>query len=84
MRLLREHESLTREEFADLTGIPAGSIKRYETGRISSIGSDTLLKITQNERFKKYTLWLMTGESSPEVGQISPEATYMQKKQNAS
>ncbi|RCB84193.1 transcriptional regulator, partial [Escherichia coli] len=29
-------------------------------------------KITNHPRFSKYTLWIMTGKSSPEAGQISP------------
>lgn len=30
------------------------------------------MKITSNPRFKKYTMWLMTGDVAPEIGQISP------------
>ncbi|HEP0386742.1 helix-turn-helix domain-containing protein [Serratia marcescens] len=72
IRSIREAEGLTRDEFEQLTGVPAGNTKRYETGRIKSIGSDFLMKITQHPRFEKYTLWLMTGKEMPEAGQISP------------
>lgn len=72
LRDIREAENLTREEFAEITGIPVPTMKRYETGRIANVGSDTLSKITQHPRFEKYTLWLMTGKEMPEVGQISP------------
>lgn len=72
LRLVREAEGLTRDEFEQITGVPAGNTKRYETGRIKSIGSEFLIKITQHPRFTKYTLWLMTDQIAPESGQISP------------
>lgn len=72
IREVRECEGLTREEFASLTGVAAATLKQYENGRRESIGSEILLKITQHERFQKYTLWLMTGNSSEAAGQISP------------
>lgn len=72
LREIREAEGLTREELAELTGIPVPTMKRYETGRIANIGSETLTKYTQNARFTKYSLWLMTDQIAPESGQISP------------
>ncbi|WP_426762358.1 helix-turn-helix domain-containing protein [Hafnia paralvei] len=72
LRDIREAEGLTREELADITGIPVATMKRYETGRIANVGSDTLTKFTQNPRFSKYTLWLMTDQTAEESGQISP------------
>lgn len=72
IRSIREAEGLSRDEFEQLTGIPAGNTKRYETGRIKSIGSDFLVKITQHPRFTKYTLWLMSGTTAPAAGQIAP------------
>lgn len=76
IREIRDAEGLTRDEFAELTGVPAGNLKRYETQRIKSIGSEFLLKITMNDRFKKYTMWLMTGDIAPEIGQISPALSH--------
>ncbi|HHQ6595610.1 helix-turn-helix transcriptional regulator [Serratia fonticola] len=72
IREVRDSEGLTREEFASLTGIPAGTQKHYEMGRRESIGSEILMKITQHPRFEKYALWLMTGKTSEAAGQISP------------
>lgn len=72
LREIREAEGLTREELAEITGIPVPTMKRYETGRIANIGSDTLTKYTQHPRFSKYSLWLMTDQIAPESGQISP------------
>lgn len=72
LRLIREAEGLSRDEFEQLTGVPAGNTKRYETGRTKSIGSEFLIMITQHPRFTKYALWLMTDQIAPESGQISP------------
>nr|WP_074013562.1 helix-turn-helix domain-containing protein [Candidatus Sodalis sp. SoCistrobi] len=71
-REIRDSEGLTRQEFFELTGIPIVTQKFYETGRRESIGSDILLKITLHKRFEKYTMWLMTGKTAPQVGQIAP------------
>ncbi len=72
IRAIRESEGLTRDEFGAALDIPVGTLKRYETNRIGSIGGDVLMKITQHHQFRKYTMWLMTGDVAPEVGQISP------------
>ncbi|HID9873367.1 helix-turn-helix domain-containing protein [Serratia marcescens] len=72
IRAIRESEKLTRDEFGAALDIPVGTLKRYETNRIGTIGGDVLMKITQHIQFKKYTMWLMTGDVAPEIGQISP------------
>ncbi|MFJ4457540.1 hypothetical protein ACIP1G_27155 [Pseudomonas sp. NPDC089392] len=36
------------------------------------MGAPALIKISSHPRFKKYTLWLMTGDTAPEGGQVSP------------
>jgi transcriptional regulator with XRE-family HTH domain len=81
IRAIRDAEGLTRQQFFELTGIPAGTQKYYETGRVESIGSDILLKITQHSRFAKYTLWLMTDKTASSwsnrtgLAHIGPEST---------
>ncbi|KFB99655.1 DNA-binding repressor [Trabulsiella guamensis ATCC 49490] len=72
IRAVRDAEGLTRQQFFELTGIPAGTQKYYETGRVESVGSDILLRITKHPRFKKYALWLMTDSTALAAGQISP------------
>ncbi|MDQ9126903.1 helix-turn-helix transcriptional regulator [Serratia fonticola] len=71
IRDIREAEGLSRSQFTELTGVPEGAQKFYETDR-RALGSDTLLKITQHPRFEKYALWLMTDKTSEAAGQISP------------
>ncbi|EAN5735309.1 helix-turn-helix transcriptional regulator [Salmonella enterica] len=72
IREIREAEGLTREEFGAMLDIPAGSIKRYETGRIEKIGGIVLLKIAGHPQFEKYTTWLMNGKTNESAGQVSP------------
>lgn len=72
LREIRDSEGLSRKQFAELTGVPESAQKLYETGRRENIGIETVTKITQHERFKKYTLWLMTGDTNIEAGQVSP------------
>lgn len=74
IRAIRDAEGLTREEFGEMLDIPAGSIKRYETGRIEKIGGIVLLKIANHPQFEKYTMWLMSeeGKTNEAAGQVSP------------
>ncbi|HBC2924072.1 helix-turn-helix domain-containing protein [Escherichia coli] len=72
IRAIRDAEGLSRQQFFELTGIPAGTQKHYEMGRREGVGSEILLKITTHPRFQKYALWLMTDTTAPESGQIAP------------
>ncbi|ASM11595.1 helix-turn-helix transcriptional regulator [Serratia marcescens] len=71
VKAIRKSEGVSQSEFCEITGISISTVKKYETGLIEP-GGTTLMKITSNARFKKYTMWLMTGDVAPEIGQISP------------
>lgn len=73
IRVIRDTESLSRLEFAKLTGIPTPTQKSYETERRKGVGSEILLNITNHPRFKKYTLWLMVDDLASIPEQIAPE-----------
>ncbi|CAK0669535.1 TPA: helix-turn-helix domain-containing protein [Escherichia coli] len=72
IRVIRESEGLTREEFCELIDVPIGTLRRYETGRIENVGGEALVKIVNHPRFFKYMNWLMTGKTNEAAGQISP------------
>lgn len=72
LKLIRIHQQLTQADICELAGIKLETWKGYEYGRRGSISSTELLKITQHPRFSPYTLWLMTDQTIPEAGQISP------------
>ena len=69
--LIRKSEYLSRQQLADLTGIPYGTLSYYESGR-STPPTDVMMKILKMPKFMKYTLWFMTDQISPESGQIAP------------
>lgn len=71
LALIRESERLNRRQFAEITGVPYTSLTYYESGRTIP-PTDVAMKILQNSRFCKYTLWFMTEQISPESGQIAP------------
>ncbi|TCT60155.1 helix-turn-helix domain-containing protein [Vibrio crassostreae] len=72
IKAIRIAEGLEREDMAQLVDIPRGTIRNYEQG-VREPKGETLTKITNHERFKKYTFWLMTDGTLPESGQISPD-----------
>ncbi|WP_038160132.1 helix-turn-helix domain-containing protein [Trabulsiella guamensis] len=71
IKLIRESERLNRREFSEITGVPYSSLSSYEN-RSKNAGVESIMKILQHPRFTKYTLWFMTGQTSPESGQIEP------------
>lgn len=72
LKALRTREGLTQNEFCKQLEISLSTYKKQELSLRSDISSTVLLKVTNHPRFKKYTLWLMTGDVVPECGQISP------------
>ena len=69
--LIRKSENLSRQQLADLTGIPYGTLSYYESGRATP-PTDVMMKILQIPQVTKYSLWFMTDQFSPEAGQIAP------------
>ncbi len=72
LKAIRLAENLNQLEMSQLIDISIDSIKSYETLR-RTINEGNLMKITNNERFSKYTLWLMIGKTAPESNQVSPD-----------
>ncbi|TLX57863.1 XRE family transcriptional regulator [Stutzerimonas nosocomialis] len=71
LKAIRAKEGLTQAEFCQLVDISLSSWKKYEAS-ITEMGLLPFLKIVNHSRFKKYTLWLATGDTAPECGQLSP------------
>lgn len=72
IKAMRKSEGITQQKMADETGLSLGSIRNFETG-FNTVGIQTVEAILMTPRFKKYALWLMTGETAPTAGQISPK-----------
>ncbi|MDY0938449.1 helix-turn-helix transcriptional regulator [Pseudomonas viridiflava] len=71
IKAIRKQEALTQTEFCEVVGISISSWKKYEAG-ITEMGLQPFLKVPNHERFRKYALWLTTGDVALEVGQVSP------------
>lgn len=78
IKSIRLNEELSRDEFSQLIDISKGTIRDYEQGlRVPS--GEILMKITNHPQFQKYALWLMTGQTAPESGQVCPEFSIQEK-----
>lgn len=71
LKQIRNAEGLSQSAFAEITEINIGTIKNYESGK-RDVGLSVIHRILETKDFKKYTLWLMTGETNESAGQISP------------
>ncbi|CQH45423.1 TPA: helix-turn-helix transcriptional regulator [Yersinia enterocolitica] len=71
VKAIRQAEGLTQVKFCQITGIPLSTLKNYE-GDHAEPSLNTILQLTSNPLFEKYTLWLMTNKTVPEAGQIAP------------
>ncbi len=69
--LIRKSEYMTRQQFSDVTGVPLGTLRFYETGR-SVPPTDVSMKMLNQPQFAKYMLWFMSDRVAPESGQIAP------------
>ncbi len=72
IKAIRLAEGLEREEMSQLVDIKRGTLRNYEQG-VNKPSAEILSKITNHERFEKYTFWLMNNKTLPESGQIAPD-----------
>jgi len=75
IKLVRTSQKLTQDNFSEIIGIPKTSLRKYETGEREPSGK-ALLKII--ESYPQFALWITTGETIPEGGQVMPGETKIQ------
>ena len=71
IKLIRATTGLNQIKFAELVDINISSYKKYESGHME-VGAPAILAIANHPDFKKYALWLVTGETNPSAGQYAP------------
>ncbi|MCO7251346.1 MULTISPECIES: helix-turn-helix transcriptional regulator [unclassified Pseudoalteromonas] len=71
IKLIRGTTGLNQIQFSELVGIGISSFKKYESGN-RDVGAQSLLAIANHPQFKKYALWLVTGDTNPAAGQYAP------------
>lgn len=76
IRLIRKSEMMTRQQFAEVCGIPLGTLDHYEGGR-SIPSMEVAQRILACPSLTKYTLWLMTDQVAPDAGQIAPALAHV-------
>jgi len=73
IKTLRKSLGLTQRDFSEKTSISLSTLMKIESGHANA-GLPTIDKIINSPQFNIYTLWLMKGETAPEVGQVHPSS----------
>lgn len=71
LKAIRTREELSQGGICELLDVSLSTWKKYEASRFE-MGFGAVCNVLQHPRFTKYTLWLMTSETAPEAGQVSP------------
>ncbi|MBX8542484.1 helix-turn-helix domain-containing protein [Pseudomonas cichorii] len=71
LKAIRAKEGVTQTQFCELLGFSVSTYKKYEAS-LFEMGYGAVSKVVTHPRFYKYTLWLMTDQTEPECGQVSP------------
>ncbi|MCE7576204.1 helix-turn-helix domain-containing protein [Aliivibrio fischeri] len=78
LKAIIKEEGYSQAKFANEIGISTSTVEKYVSGKQEPAGG-IMLKIVNHEKFKKYTLWLMTGDVNPDAGQICPAFSTQEK-----
>ena len=73
-----KEERLTQKEFALEMSTPLRTIEEYVAGRSKPSG-ELFMKLSNHEKFRKYTMWLLSGTVDPSAGQICPAFSTQEK-----
>ncbi|MBL5884837.1 MULTISPECIES: helix-turn-helix domain-containing protein [Lelliottia] len=82
LRDIRTAEGITQADFAKMLEIGIGTVRNYESGHREA-GMGIIDKVVNHPRFTKYTLWLMTGQTLPNAGQVCPAESADESNQSA-
>lgn len=69
---------MSQKIFAEEIGVSLGTVEQYLSGKRVPAG-DVIIKIVSHEQFKKYTIWLLTGEVEEGSDQVSPKLSIQEK-----
>ncbi|WP_023604644.1 helix-turn-helix domain-containing protein [Aliivibrio logei] len=73
-----KEERFTQKEFAAEMDIPLRTIEEYVASRSKPSG-DLFMKLSNHEKFRKYTMWLLSGTVEPGAGQVCPAFSTQEK-----
>mgnify|MGYP001183595793 CR=1 FL=1 len=66
-----KEEGLTQREFSEEVGVALRALEEYINERRKPSG-DLFMRLSENQRFRKYTMWLLSGTVEPDAGQVCP------------
>ncbi|MGR5464539.1 helix-turn-helix domain-containing protein [Photobacterium damselae] len=78
LKAIVKEERFTQAKFADEVGVSRSAVEKYLSGE-NEPTARILMKIAQHQAFRKYTMWLLTGNVEPNSGQISPELSTQER-----
>lgn len=78
LKAIMKQERYTIKEFSKQLDIPDSTLQRYIYEK-SEATSSVIAKIASHESFKKYTMWLLTGDVEESSDQISPKLSIQEK-----
>ena len=78
LKAIIKEEGFTTKDFAETIDVPVSTLTRYLYDK-SDAPSSVVAKIASNEQFRKYTMWLLTGEVEEGSDQVSPKLSIQEK-----
>lgn len=73
-----KEERYSQREFAEMVGVPLRSIENYVAGKREPT-SGVIERIATHPSFEKYALWLVTGTTAPDGGQVCPSFSTLEQ-----
>lgn len=71
IKRIRKSLGYSRDEFSKLVNVPFSTLKNYEL-LYRNVSSSLVLTICNHPVMHKYTLWLVSDTTCPEIGQVEP------------
>ncbi|WP_152227863.1 helix-turn-helix domain-containing protein [Pseudomonas sp. SCB32] len=72
LKAVRTREKVTQAVLCEEVGLSISTLKKYESNLRIEISLVSLQKIVAHPRYRKYALWLLTGDVSALSEQVSP------------
>jgi transcriptional regulator with XRE-family HTH domain len=78
LKAIIKAEGISQKVFAEEIDVSLRSVEQYLSGNRVPAG-DVIMKIVSHEKFKKYTMWLLTGDVEDDSDQVSPKLSIQEK-----
>ncbi|MUK93727.1 helix-turn-helix domain-containing protein [Aliivibrio fischeri] len=78
LKAVIKEEGLSQRAFAERMNLSVTAIEHYIAERRTPSG-ELFIEMGKSERFRKYTMWLLTGSVEPNSGQVCPAFSTQEK-----